>query len=295
MNARPLIVLVAISVLGFAGCASDTKAESSTKVHVVATTTQLADFSRVVGGDDVEVYGLLRTNVDPHDYEPSPADIEQLRTADVIVENGVGLEKWFGDVIKAAGPTGQVVDASKGVRLRKGDPHIWHNPKNAEVMVRTIEAALAKAEPSGATQFRRRTTAYIAELEELDALIARKIAALPNKRLVTNHDAFGYFIDRYGLEFVGSIVPSFDTSAELSARDVADIVAKIKATGVKAVFSETSMPGRTAESIGKEAGVKVVAGDRALYGDTLGPKGSDADTYLKMMWHNASVIVDNLS
>jgi ABC-type Zn uptake system ZnuABC Zn-binding protein ZnuA len=118
---------------------------------------------------------------------------------------------------------------------------------------------------------------------------------LANKKLVTNHDAFGYYIDRYGLQFVGSIIPSFDTSAELSGRDIRDLVAKIKATKVKAVFSETSLPPKTAETIGREAGVKVVEGEDALYGDSLGPAGSDGDTYLKMIRHNTRTIVSNLS
>ena len=106
--------------------------------------------------------------------------------------------------------------------------------------------------------------------------------------MVTNHDAFGYYIDRYGLEFVGSIIPSFDTSTELSGRDIRDLVAKIKATGVKAIFSETSLPPRTAETIGREAGVKVVTGEDALYGDALGPPGSDGDA-LRVAIHGDQV------
>jgi zinc/manganese transport system substrate-binding protein len=115
-----------------------------------------------------------------------------------------------------------------------------------------------------------------------------------DRKLVTNHDAFGYYIDRYQLEFVGSIIPSFDTSAELSAKDVDDIVAKIKQTGTKAVFSESSLPPKTAEAIARQAGVKVVAGEDALYGDTLGPEGSAGDTYLKMETHNTDTIVKAL-
>ena len=128
----------------------------------------------------------------------------------------------------------------------------------------------------------------------LDADIAARIARLPNKKLVTNHDAFGYYIDRYGLVFEGSIIPSFDTSAELSARDVSRVVDTIKKQGVKAVFSESSLPPKTAEVIAERAGVKVVAGPSSLYGDSLGPSGSDGDTYLKMMEHNTRTIVENL-
>jgi ABC-type Zn uptake system ZnuABC Zn-binding protein ZnuA len=175
------------------------------------------------------------------------------------------------------------------------DPHIWQNPRNAERMAANIERGLAAADPSAATTFQANLAAYTRQLQALDSEIQRQIDSLANKKLVTNHDAFGYYIDRYRLQLVGSVIPSFDTSAELSGRDIRDLVAKIKATRVKAIFSETSLPPRTAETIGREAGVKVVTGEDALYGDTLGPRGSDGDTYLKMIRHNTRTIVSNLS
>jgi ABC-type Zn uptake system ZnuABC Zn-binding protein ZnuA len=190
-------------------------------------------------------------------------------------------------------------DASQGVRLRQvggqPDPHIWQNPRNAQVQAANIEHALAAAAPAEAGAFQANLDAYTRQLQALDAEVQRQIDGLANKKLVTNHDAFGYYIDRYGLQFVGSIIPSFDTSAELSGRDIRDLVAKITATKVKAVFSETSLPPRTAETIAREAGVKVVEGEDALYGDSLGPAGSDGDTYLKMVRHNTRTIVRNRS
>jgi manganese/iron transport system substrate-binding protein len=162
------------------------------------------------------------------------------------------------------------------------------------VMVANIDRALAAADPADAGVFRANKVAYTKQLQILDAQVQRQIDSLANKKLVTNHDAFGYYIDRYGLQFVGSVIPSFDSSAELSGRDIRDLVAKIKATKVKAVFSETSLPPRAAETIGREAGVKVVEGEGALYGDSLGPAGSDGDTYLKMIRHNTRTIVSNL-
>ena len=273
-------------------------------VTVVATTTQLADFARNIGGDQVRVYGVLKANIDPHDYEPSPADVQQLGAADVIVKNGVDLEGWFEDTIEAAAPKGQILEASKGIDIRKGtgeaehpegDPHIWHSPSNARIMVNSIEEALSKADPDHAADFQRNEAEYVRQLDALDAEIKAQVATLPNKKVVTNHDAFGYYLDHYGLEFVGSIIPSFDTQAELSAENIQDIVGKIRSSGVKAVFSESSLPPKTAEAIGKEAGVKVVAGEDALYGDTLGPEGSEGDTYLKMIRHNTKVFVENLT
>jgi zinc/manganese transport system substrate-binding protein len=297
------------------------------RLAVVATTTQLADFARNVGGDRVEVTGLLKPNVDAHDFEPSPADIDALARADVLLLNGVGLEEWLDGAVEASGFRGQRVDTSAGVKLLAGgdehaeeehageepaagdehaaeeekhaeeggnNPHIWQSPVNAKVMVSTIQRAFATADPEGAATYQANHDRYAAQLDQLDSEVAAQIGALPNKKLVTNHDAFAYYVDRYGLEFVGSIIPSFDTSAELSAKEVNELVAKIKETGVKAVFSETSLPPETARTVASEAGVKVVTGEDALYGDSLGPAGSDGATYIDSIRHNTRTIVDNL-
>ncbi|MET7425090.1 metal ABC transporter substrate-binding protein [Dactylosporangium sp. NPDC005555] len=294
---------------GLAGCGdtggTPAAAGNGDRLAVVATTTQVADFARAVGGDRVSVTQILKPNIDPHDYEPTAADVTAIGNAAVLVKNGIGLEGWLDATVAAAGFKGTVADASTGVRLRDGsgdgegegegerDPHIWHDPRNAKLMVATIERAFAAAAPADAAVFERNLGSYTTRLDELDATIAARIASLPpgNRKLVTNHDAFGYYIDRYGLQYVGAIIPSFDTSAELSAKDVDDIVAKIRRTGTTAVFSESSLPPKTAEAIGRQAGVKVVAGEDALYGDTLGPEGSDGDTYLKMETHNTDTIV----
>jgi zinc/manganese transport system substrate-binding protein/manganese/iron transport system substrate-binding protein len=274
-------------------------------LKVVATTTQVGDFARNVGGDKVVVQQILKPNVDPHDYEPSPADIQAIAEADVVVKNGVGLEKWLDQVIESAGFSGTIVDASQGVAIRQGDgseeeaagdPHIWHNPLNAKIMAANIEKAFAAEDAADASAYQANLAAYGAKIDALDAGITKKIDSIPadKRKLVTNHDAFGYYIDRYKLTFVGSIIPSFDTSAELSGKQIADLVAKIKSTGVTAIFSESSLPPKTADAIGREAGVKVEAGEDSLYGDTLGPEGSAGATYLQMEEHNTDTIVTAL-
>jgi zinc/manganese transport system substrate-binding protein/manganese/iron transport system substrate-binding protein len=271
---------------------------------VVTTTTQITDFVRNIGGDKVDVYPVLRANIDPHDFEPAPADLQAIATADVVVKNGVGLERWFEPTIKSAAPHGAIVDASAGVAIRngngtdeeaEGDPHIWHNPQNAKIMVANIARALETADPADTPTFAANLASYTTKLDALDAEIRTQLDTLTNKKIVTNHDAFGYYVDHYGLQYVGSVIPSFDTQAELSPTDINDLVAEIKAQGVKAIFSESSLPPKTAAAIAKEAGVRVVAGDDALYGDTLGPPGSDSDTYLTMEQHNTREIVSNLS
>jgi ABC-type Zn uptake system ZnuABC Zn-binding protein ZnuA len=306
MPRRWIVVTAVLMALVAAGCSREQPADSGDGPHaagrvlnVVATTTQVADFATNVGGDRVQVTSLLKPNLDAHDYEPSPADVEVIAHADVVLENGAGLESWLRDTITNSGFHGPLVDTSQGVRLRQvggqPDPHIWQNPRNAQVMAANIQRALATADPADATVFQANLAAYTKQLRALDAEVQRQLDSLANKKLVTNHDAFGYYIDRYGLQFVGSVIPSFDSSAELSGRDIRDLVARIKATKVKAVFSETSLPPRTAETIAREAGVKVVEGEDALYGDSLGPAGSDGDTYLKMIRHNTRTIVSNLS
>jgi ABC-type Zn uptake system ZnuABC Zn-binding protein ZnuA len=301
---RWMILIAVLGALLAGGCstskpAGSTDGTDSRILNLVATTTQVADFATNVGGDRVRVTSLLKPNLDAHDYEPSPADVEAIARADLVLENGAGLETWLRDTITNSGFRGPVVDTSQGVRLRmvggQPDPHIWQSPRNAEVMVANIDRALAAADPADAAVFQANLAAYTKQLQVLDAEVQRQIDSLANKKLVTNHDAFGYYLDRYGLQFVGSVIPSFDSSAELSGRDIRDLVAKIKATGVKAVFSETSLPPRTAETIAGEAGVKVVEGEDALYGDSLGPAGSYGDTYLKMIRHNTRTIVSNLS
>ena len=295
--AAVVVALLAAGCSGSGGAAGDR--DGDRRLRVVATTTQVADLAANVGGDRVRVTGLLKPGIDPHDYEPSPADIDAIAHADLVLENGVGLEAWLGDTIDGSGFDGPVIDTSQSVRLRMvegaPDPHIWQDPGNAERMAANIERGLAAVEPQAAGAFRANLAAYTGQLQALDAEVQRQVDSLANRKVVTDHDAFGYYLDRYGLELVGSVIPSFDTSAELSGRDIRDLVAKIKATRVKAVFSETTLPPKAAETIAHEAGVKVVEGEDALYGDSLGPAGSDGDTYLKMIRHNTATIVRNLS
>ena len=299
---RYLVVALVLAIpLLVAGCAKPARPwqEHADGPRVVATTTQVADMAAVIGSDRVDLVRLLKPGIDAHDYEPSPADVEAIATAQLVVENGVGLESWLHDTIESSGYDGPVVDASQGVRLREvggePDPHIWQDPRNAVVMAANIERGLARVDPGSADFYEANLAAYLEALRALDAEVERQTAGLANRKVVTNHDAIGYYLDRYHLELVGSVIPSFDSSAELSGRDVRDLVAKVKATGVRAIFSETSLPPRAAETIGREAGVKVVTGEDALYGDSLGPPGSDGDSYIRMIRHNTRTIVSNLS
>ena len=311
MNRRLPAAATAVALILLGGCgagddAASAGASSGAKLAVVATTPEVADFVRTVGGDDVVVTQIIKPNVDPHDYEPTPADIKAIGEAKLVVKNGVGLEEWLDQTIESAGFRGSVVDSSQGVTLRKGepgdeemaqgDPHIWHDPRNAKIMVTNIQRGLAAADPAHATAFTGNLAGYAARLDKLDADNEAAFATIPaaQRKLVTNHDAFGYYVDRYRLQFVGSVIPSLDTSAELSARQLSDLVAKIRATGTKAVFTESSLPPKSAEAIAKQAGVKVIGGADALYGDSLGAEGTPQGTYLGAEQHNTRTIVAGL-
>ena len=311
MRVYRVVLLAAVVALAAAACGDDDDATAGTSsdstssagMLVVATTTHTADFTRIVGGDLVHVYDVIKANVDAHDYEPTPADVENLGDAKVVVRNGLGLESWFDDTLAQADSSAVVVDASTGVTPRAGqgeeagedDPHIWMNPANAKTMVTNITAGLVEADPAHQAAFEANRDAYLAQIDALDVELRGLLDPLPNKKLVTNHDAFGYYIDYYGLQFIGSVLPSFDTAVELTPSAIEELVAKIKAKGVKAIFTEASLPPAAAEALASEADVNVVSGEDALYADSLGPEGSNGDTYLKMMRHNTRVIVENLT
>jgi ABC-type Zn uptake system ZnuABC Zn-binding protein ZnuA len=176
-----------------------------------------------------------------------------------------------------------------------GNPHIWTDPALAVRMVETIAAGLTEVPGIDAPSVEANEQAYVAKLDALDAWIRENVDTVPvaDRLLVTNHDAFTYFIDAYDLTFVGSVIPSFDDNAEPSAAEMDDLVAKISATGVKAVFSEASISPKTAETIAAEAGVTVYSGPDALYGDALGAEGTDGATYLTSQEHNARLILES--
>lgn len=290
---------ILLSLVLLSACAATSPVSS--KLRVVATTTPVGALARVVGGDKIELATILQANMDAHEYEPRPDDVRAFANAQVILMNGVGLEKWLKKVIDNSRTSAQVTDTSRGIKLRKGDdvnsegdPHIWHSAPNAIIMLDNIREALSAADAPNADFYRANAAAYTSKLNDLDAYIFAQIATLPpaNRKLVSNHDTFGYYSERYGLVFVGSVVPGMDTNFQPSAQNLADLVQAIKTQKVKAIFTETSINPNLARRIAQEAGVKIVEG--ALYGDSLGPPGSGADTLDGMLKYNTDTIVANL-
>jgi zinc/manganese transport system substrate-binding protein len=272
---------------------------------VVATTTQIGDWAREVGGGAVAVDQILQPNTDPHEYEPRPSDVAAAADAQLVFANGDNLDKWIGQIVSDGGSDATVVDLGAGVPERlpgessgaeasKYDPHWWHDPRNAEAAVREIERQLAAADPAHRREFERNARAYLASLRKLDAGIARCIDSVPvaKRKLVTDHDAFGYFAQRYGIDVVGAVIPSQTTQAQPSAKDLSALIGLIEREHVKAVFPESSLSAKVADAIARQTGASA---DYTLYGDTLGPAGSDGATYMSMEAANTDSMVRGFS
>jgi ABC-type Zn uptake system ZnuABC Zn-binding protein ZnuA len=292
-----LLVVAAVFAASLFGC-RDSASGGDAQVNAVATTTQVADLVRNVGGKRVSVDGILRPNSDPHEYEPRPSDAAALVHADLVFRSGGDLDKWLDEIIDNAGGHARQVTLIDSVHTIEGDtetdPHWWQNPRNTILAVGAIRDALVKADPAGKRGYDRRAAAYVRELQTLDAAIARCVDRVPpgKRKIVTTHDALGYFADRYGVKVVGAVIPSLSTQAQASARDVDKLVNQIRDEGVEAIFPEASITQKLEQAISREAGAKV--GGR-LYADTLGPEGSGAATYLQAMRHNAGALVEGMS
>lgn len=282
------------------------EAEDTEGLVVVATTSQIGALVQEVAGDRVELHTLMGPGVDAHDFEVTPDDIRTMSEADLILRNGIGLDDFLDDSVKAAGGDANVVTVTDGIDLMEGsadddeqeaegalDPHVWHDPANAKVMVDNIAAALETADTSRARTYEENAEAYKTVLDETDSEIQAMIDEIPEKsrKLVTNHDAFGYFIQAYGLEFVGAVIPSTSIGAEPSAREIAELAEIIEHENVKAIFAESSVDPRIAEQLAADTGVEIVYG---LYSDSLGEPGSDAETMHGMLLANATLISEAL-
>jgi ABC-type Zn uptake system ZnuABC Zn-binding protein ZnuA len=274
---------LALLLLALAGCGADGDARADGRTRVVATTTQAADFVRNVGGAHVAVTQLLAPNTDPHDYEVRPHDLGALADADLVVRSGGDVDAWLDEAIDGSGTHAPVLTLSDGMKLRGDDPHWWQDPRNALIAVREIERELHLSAP-----------AYERELRRLDREVAACIDKVPpaQRTLVTTHDALGYYAARYGIDVVGTVIPSLSTEAQPSAGDTAALIKTIKATGVKAVFAESSVNPKVEAAIARETGAKV---GKALWADSLGPEGSDGATYVQSIESNTKAMVDGFT
>lgn len=312
-----LVIVAVLSACGQAGRPPGTGSQisdlkpvslkSGEKLRVVATTNIIGDVVQNVAGDAISLTVLMGIGVDPHTYIPTPADTAAIHDAHLILANGAGLEENLDKVLAGAGGDAVYIQLSDGLRLREEtegeelkasgqaqrhvDPHVWFDVQNVIDWVQRIEQALSALDPSHADEYQTNAEAYIHQLEELDAWIVAQISALPlaRRRLVTNHPAFGYFADRYGLEQVGAVYP-ISPSSEPSAQDIAALEDAIRAFQVPAVFSESTVNPNLAEQVARDTGVQLVP----LFSGSLGGPGSGAETYLAMMRYNVQAIVEAL-
>jgi ABC-type Zn uptake system ZnuABC Zn-binding protein ZnuA/ABC-type Mn2+/Zn2+ transport system permease subunit len=291
------------AVLLVAGCGGSESDPG--KVTVVATTTQIGDFVREVGGDAVDVHQILAPNTDPHDYEPRPDDVTTTADAKIVFTNGDELDAWMDKVIDDSGSDAKVVDLgtnvpvklpgeSSGPEASRYDPHWWHDPRNAEEAVQQIATQLSTIDPADRARFQANATTYEAKLRALDAGITHCFDSIPatDRKLVTDHDAFNYFANRYGIQVVGAVIPSQTTQAQPNAQDLSNLADLVREEGVRAIFPESSLSPKLAEAIASQTGATA---DHTLYGDTLGPEGSSGDTYLKMEGANANSMVEGFT
>ena len=289
--------ILGVAMLTFAGgCARmgmtpnvSTGADSAVKPSVVATTTQIEDVVRIVGGDEINAIGLMPRDADPHSFEPTPQDVGKVSKADLILENGIGLEGWIGELVKNAGGDRPVAVVSDGLKIGKissqfgsgttPDPHIWMDPLNMIIVTDNIVSHLSKIDGADAAKFRARGEKYKSELRALDKWAVARLAKVPpaHRKLVTTHDAMGYFARRYGFTILGTVIPGPDADAETSAQQLAALIQKIKVAQVPAIFAETSVNPKWIEQVAAETNVKVV---HDLHIGSLGQEGQPNGTYL---------------
>ena len=266
------------------------------RLNVVASFSILGDFVKNVGGDRVEVTTLVGPDGDVHVYAPTPADVRKIADAKLLVVNGIGLEGWLPRLLQAAGGKASIVTATSGIApLRAGsdaDPHAWQSVSNAEKYVANIRDALAAADPADAEFFRQNAQAYLAKLEALDGEIRQAVGQIAEsrRRVISTHDAFGYFAARYGIQFIAPVGVS--TEAEPSARDIAKIITQVKAEHIPAVFLERIGDPRLMRRISAETGASIGG---TLYSDSLTGEKGDAPTYIDMVRHNIRTLTSALA
>lgn len=297
--------LVAGLALGLTLSAAPMAAFAQEKLPVVASFSVLGDFVREVGGERVSVTTLVGPNGDAHVYSPTPADAKSMAAAKLIVVNGLKFEGWMTRLIRSSGAKGTVATATAGIKplqLKEDDdhghgkgghdhghedPHAWQSVANAKLYVANIRDALSAADPAGKATYDTNAAAYLAKLDAVEGEIKAAIARIPadRRKAITSHDAFGYFVKAYGIEFIAP--QGVSTEAEASAKDVARIIRQVKAQKIPAVFLENVSNPRLIEQIARETGARIGG---QLFSDALSDANGPAGTYIAMMRHNITQI-----
>ena len=280
-------------------------AATAAPLKVVASFSLLGDLAREVGGDRIELHTLVGPDSDAHVYQPTPADAKTIAQAKLVIVNGLGFEGWIDRLIKSSGYRGSVVRASAGIKTLKlkhdehghghdsdVDPHAWQDLANAQRYVDNIAQALAKADPAGQSVYLANAAQYKQAIATLDGELKTAFNAIAKdkRKVVTTHDAFGYFSRAYGIDFISPV--GINTDAEPSAADVGRIIKQIRREKIPAVFMENISDPRLLERIRQESGARIGG---VLYSDSLSKADGPAATYLEMMRHNAKTLASALA
>ena len=299
IKSRPITLLLTCLALAACQATPQSPAQESTpgaELSVLAAETFLADIAQNVAGERVAVESILPLDLDPHTYEPTPQDLVKITNSQLLIVNGAGFEFWMDELIENSGGEQLVIEASEGLAEsseRPGDPHFWLDPVSVITYVENIRGGLSTVDPAGELVYRRNAAAYIDELKMLDVWIMDDVKQLPKERriLVTNHESFGYYADRYGFEIIGTIIPSASTGSSPSAQQLVQLVDEIRRTNAPAIFLESGSNPQLAEQVARETDVKVI-GD--LYTHSISPPDGAAPSYLDMMMYNTRTIVEAL-
>jgi zinc/manganese transport system substrate-binding protein len=294
MDRRSLLIS-SLALAGLVAVSMPLHAATPGKLKVVATITILGDMVEQLAEGHVALTTLVGPNGDAHVFEPTPADAKALSEADLVVVNGLGLEGWMDRLINASGYRGPIVVASSGVKPREmdeqgktvPDPHAWQDLANGHLYVSNIEAALAEADPANAAAYGEAAKRYLSQIDAMDAKVRKQVAEISpeQRKVITSHDAFGYFGAAYGVQFVAPEGISED--AEPSAADMKRLIDQIRREHIKVLFFENALSPRLVQQIGNETGATVGG---TLYADALSEPGGPADTYLKMFEHNVPLL-----
>ena len=304
-----------VCIIGCSGEGGDSVVPKSTEVvslpdhsvndrpiHVVATYSILGDWVRTVGGDRIKLTILVGPQGDAHTYEPTPQDSVALNEADILFENGLGFEVWLDKLFEASGSSAKRVVVTESIQPRELvfsdsrteiDPHVWHLPENAKLMVESIMLAFESIDPDHAAEYRSRHQAYVAKLNQLDDWISQQASSIPNgrRKIVTTHDTFGYLADAYDFEVISVLGSVSSESSDPSASQVAAVIKQIDNLKIPAIFAENILNPKLTQKIAEEAGVKIVP---TLFTDALGPADSQGHDYIAMMRYNVKTITESL-
>jgi ABC-type Zn uptake system ZnuABC Zn-binding protein ZnuA len=285
---------------------------SSSDLKVIAVESFLADLVQNVAGDRVQVETLIPQGLDPHSFEPTPKDVAQINDSDILFINGAGLEEWLVDILENLPADKVIVEASAGLESRpvedenqsasevhgedehhEMNPHFWLDPNLVQTYIQNIRDALISIDPAGSDIYTTNADNYIKQLQELDTYIKEKVSTIPQEKrlIVTNHESFGYFADRYGFTVVGTIIHSVSTGSSPSAQQLAELVDQMRATGAMAIFMETGSNSDLADQLSAETGIKVVYD---LYTHSTSPADGPAATYIDLMKYNVDQMVKAL-